>query len=473
MKKNVVQDVVPSKKSIRDIDIPRNREPKDEIRKAPRYSPKQDPFSRPVSINQSANIEKEESPIKIEPTLINRTPPPPVNPPGSSYKYEYPKQKRSKKYLYIAGVLLIIVLAFGVSAMFKSAEIKVTPKQDTKTINESFTAKKDSAGNGLGYQVVTASKEIEKSIDPKDVSSEQKVEKKARGTIIIYNNFGPQPQKLVATTRFQTPEGLIYRLIEAVTVPGTVTKDGKTTAGSVEALVEADKSGVEYNIGLKDFTVPGLKGDSAKYKQIYARSKTDMTGGFSGMQKVVTKDVLAKAEIEMEASLRTSLSKDLVSQIPSDFVLYENSMSFKFEPAMSTNSADGSVILKKKGVTTAVIFDRSGITKAILSKVFPDAGDNVIKIDNLDSLQFVISTSSIQNMATTLTFTLKGETNLQWIFDENKLKTELLGRSKKNANEVLASYPSIKEAWITTSPFWNSTVPNDPKKVTIVNTLTK
>ncbi len=471
MKKNVVQDVVPAKKSIRDIDIPRARETKEDIRKNPKYSPKQDPFSRPVSINQSSNVP--EAPIKIEPSLINRTPPPPVTPPNSSYKYEYPKPKKSRKYLYGVLVVLILVVAFGISALFKSAEIRVTPKQDVKAIDESFTAKKDSVGNGLGYQVVTASKEVEKAIDPKDVTSEQKVEKKARGTIIVYNNFGSQSQKLVATTRFQTPEGLIYRLVEAVTIPGTTTKDGKTIPGSIEAVVEADKAGAEYNIGLKDFTVPGLKSDVVKYKEIYGRSKTEINGGFSGMQKVVTKEALAKAEIEMEASLKASLSKDLISQIPSDFVLYENSLTFKFEPSVSTNLADGGVTLKKRGVTSAVIFDRSGITKAVLVKIFPDIGDNVVKINNLDSLQFSISTSSAQNTASSITFTLKGEASLEWVFDENRLKTELLGRSKKDANGVLSGYPSIKEAWITTSPFWNSTVPSDPKKVTIVNTLTK
>ncbi len=198
MKRNVVQDVVPpsSKKSIRDIGIPERR---DLEKKVPKYSPKDDPFERPVSINQS--------PIKIE--AEEKTPPPPET--NNSRRYEYPgsHKKSKKKWLYVLGFLVFAGLLIGVSGFFKSATIEVTPKQETKSINESFSAKKDLAGVGLGFQIVTTSKDVEKSVDPKDVTSEQKVERKAKGTIVIYNDFGTAPQKLIATTRFETPEGLV------------------------------------------------------------------------------------------------------------------------------------------------------------------------------------------------------------------------------------------------------------------------
>lgn len=474
IKKNVLQDVVPAKKTIRDIEISRNRESSEVSKKSSKYS-MTDSFSRPVSINQSINKPKDQSindqaPIKIESVNSYKTPPPTPPPSTSPYKYEYPRPKKSKKILYGGIVFLVLVIAFGFSAMFKSAEIKITPKQDIKTLNETFIAKKDSA-TGLAFQVVTVSKEVEKSVDPKDVTSEQKVEKKARGSIVIYNNASTQVQKLVATTRFQTPEGLIFRLVSPAVVPGKTTKDGKTTPGSVEVVVEADKAGVEYNIGLKDFTVPGLKSDPVKYKEIYAKSKTEMTGGFSGMQKVITKEVLTKTEEEMDNNLRDLLSKDIITQMPGDYVLYKKSMSFKFDPVVISTNSNGTVVLKKKAVTSAIIFNRSILTKTILDKVFPDAGDNVIKITNLDSLDFSYSDPGFQiNGSTSITFLLKGDANLEWIFDENSLKNDLLGLSKKSANTVMTSYPSIKEAWITTRPFWNSTIPKDSNKVTVINT---
>ena len=69
-----------------------------------------------------------------------------------------------------------------------------------------------------------------------------------------------------------------------------------------------------------------------KYTKIFARSKTEMTGGFSGMQKVVSKETMDNSDKELEELLKKSLSMDIVSQIPENFVLYENSVSYNLEP---------------------------------------------------------------------------------------------------------------------------------------------
>lgn len=477
MRKNVTQDIVPAKKSIRDIELPsRNKEAKDEIKKVPKYAPKDDPFTRPVTINtphvSSLNV-SESGPIRIEPVQKNIPPVPPT--PPAQFKYSYQEPRRSKKkFLYFALFLLLLGGAFAASTLLKSAVVTVVPIQQSKNISETFSAKKDLSANGLNYQVVTVTKDIETSVDPKDITSEQKVERKAKGTIVIYNNFGPGEQKLIATTRFQTPEGLIFRLVNAVTVPGKTTKDGKSVPGSVEAEVVADSAGVNYNVGLKDFTIPGLKSDPAKYKDMYARSKTEMTGGFSGMEKVVTKEVLQKAEAEMENSLKTVLSKDITSQIPAEFILFPESLSYKFEQSTTVNGSNGLPVIKKKGVASAIIFDRKLLTKAVLNKVLPDANSDLIKITNLEKLNFSyqVASSSVST-ANSINFSLKGDTEFVWVIDELKLKNDLLGLSKENANTVMSSYPSIKEAWVLTKPFWNTRIPSDPKQVTIINSLTK
>lgn len=476
MKKKIVQDVVPPKKSIRNLELnsrardfganPSKDLNKDIIKPQTDPIPKKDPFTRPVSIRQ-------ESPIKIEPVNLGN---PPFTPNTQSYKYGFDEPKnKSKKSLYIAGLIFILVSAFGISSFFRSAEIKITPQEKTKTLNETFSAKKDALPNNLGFQVVSISRDLEKNVDPKDTSGEQKVERKAQGRIIIYNNYNSEVQKLVATTRFETPEGLIYRLVSPAAVPGRTTKDGKIVPGSIEVLVEADKTGPSYNIGLKDFTIPGFKSDSNKFKNIYARSKTEMTGGFSGVQRVVSKDFLNKSETEMDESLRTSLYNDLVNQIPAEFILYPSSLSYKFEPISQISSATGGVVLKKKGTTSAIIFDKSSLTRAIQSKILPEANSSVVRISNLDNLIFSNQASStpVTNSTSSVTFSLKGEPNFVWVVDENKLKTDLLGLSKKNARVVVASNPSIKETWILTRPFWNQNIPTDPNKVDLVNTLSQ
>ena len=463
MKKNIVQDVIPPKKSIRNITLSNRSSSSD-------TPPMLDIVSRNT---KTTKIKKE--PVEDDgftsPIVINNTPPIKVEPPSYDYQYDEPK-KSSKKILYIAISILVVAGAFTVSAFFKSALIRVTPKQESKTLDESFTAKKDVSLGGLGFQVVTISKDVEKKVQ---AGGEEQVNRKAQGKIIIYNNYSSQSQKLVATTRFETPEGLIFRLPNAVTIPGKQTKAGKSVAGSIEVTVEADKSGTAYNVGLKDFTIPGFKGDP-RFTSIYARSKSEMTGGFAGVQKVVSSVSVAETDKELEATLKSSLSKAITSQIPVNFILYPNSLSYKLEPTTQIESVEGETttdeaILIKKGTANAIIFDKGALTRAILVKLSPEITDEVVKIKNLDSMEFAYSGTPDLSKDASINFTLNGSVEIVWVFDENKLKSDLLGVSKNNAKTVIGTYGTIKEAWVETYPFWNQTIPKDIEKVRLLNTL--
>lgn len=475
--KNLVQDVIPPKKSIRNVKLSeRGTDLASSVKKTttrvvkeptPVEPPAEENFSRPVAI-------KTEVPMKIEPinplnTINNNRPP--INNITNSYKYEFDEPKKpSKKVLYAGILVLVVLIMFGVSAFFKSAKITITPKNQTAVLNDIFTAKKDISSGGLGFQIVTVAKDVEKNVE---ATGEAQVNKKAQGTITIYNNYNAQSQKLVATTRFQTPEGLIYRLINPVTVPGTTVKSGKTVAGSIDAVVEADKAGADYNIGLKDFTIPGLKGDP-KYTKIYARSKTEMSGGFSGVQKIVSPEIVNQSNTELEESLKTSLSKDITSQIPADFVLYASSLTYTFNPVTQANSSTGGAVLKKRGTASAVIFDKGLLSRTLLAKLIPSAVNDVVRVTNLEDLDFAYATGTASiNTASYIAFSLKGSPQFVWVFDENKIKSELLGLTKKEAKNIITKYSTIKEAWIETQPFWNQTIPSDSNKVTLINTLTK
>lgn len=441
-KKNVVQDVIPARKSIRNVVLP----------------------SKSKKLEEDSVFD-----VRVKIKVPEQKPTP-------SYAFEYEEPKKpTKKVLYISLAILVLALAFGISTLFKSAKVTLSPKQETRVLSVDFKAQKDISTAGLGFQIVSTTKNLDKTVVS---SGQEKVSIKARGTIVVYNNTA-QSQKLVATTRFQTPEGLVFRALSALNVPAKQVVNGKSVAGSVEVLVEADKAGIEYNVGLKDFTIPGFKGDS-KYTQVYARSKTEMKDGFVGSKSVVTKEVLEATSKELENTLRDSLLKDIISQIPENFVLYTSGASYQFEPINEVSSAlgevsSGSTVLRKKGVINAIIFDRASLSTAIVAKVLPEASSDVVIVDNLENLDFSLKSPAISDLTTpnSITFVLKGDANLVWMFDESKLENDILGLSKNSAQSVIATNPAVEEAWIEIYPFWNKTIPNDPEKVTLVNTLAK
>ena len=448
-KKNVVQDVIPSKRSIRDIELTSRRRPATQE------------IKRPQMEKPSEKVEP------IAPPKIN-----PVKPSEFTYKYEYDEPKKSsKKWLYIAVGILVIAVAFGISALFKSAKITITPRNQAYDLNANFSAVKNAGGSGLAFQIVTVSKDMEQTVP---ATGSQKIDTKATGQIVIMNNYSSASQKLVATTRFQTPDGLVFRINSPVTVPGKQTVAGKSVPGSVTATVTADASGDKYNIGLEDFVLPGFKGDP-RYSQIYARSKTSMTGGFSGIQKVVDSGTMASTSDELESGLKASLQSDIALQIPASFVMYPDSLSYSFSSVTQATSSDNTAVLKKTGTAYAIIFDKGNLSRAVVSNLLANATTSeMIKTVNLDKLTLSYTAGQRFDPAgsgTTLNFTLSGKANLVWVFDENKLKSDVLGLSKSQALAVIQRYNAVSEVWLETNPFWNQNIPTDPTKVQFVNTL--
>lgn len=483
MPKKTFQDVVSSPRSIRNVELPIRRKPTEKLIPAEEY---EEPVTEKV---QKSPLKKFERSISfnrgkvgmqdIAPTMSDKRDIESVssmraeeeNTPDSptySYTYDEPK-KTSSKLIYIASGVLIVILTFAISAFFKSAKITLTPRHETREVTGTFTAQKD-VTTGLGFQIVTVSKE---SQTPVVATGDKQVNSKASGTIVIYNN-NPVSQKLIATTRFQTSNNLIYRLISVISIPGKTIIGGKSVPGSAEAAVQADASGATYNIPLSDFTLPALKGDP-KFKTIYARSKTPMTGGFAGTQKVVSQISVTAADAVLQSQLKDALNKEIVSEIPANFILFPGGTSYSFSETSQGKDTGSTTLLQKKGTAQAIILDKASLSQAIVSRVLPDTVGQNVKVDNLDSLTFAFATStSNPTFLSQVSFSIFGNANFVWTFDQNKLKIDILGLSKIQAQSVIATnYKSVQEAWIEIRPFWNQTISSDPDKVNVINTLNK
>ncbi len=115
----------------------------------------------------------------------------------------------------------------------------------------------------------------------------------ASGMVTISSTLST-PQPLVATTRFLTASGVLFRLKKAVTVPAN---------GSVQGEVVADQKGATGNIQPSIFTIPGL--NEAKQKLITAKNAVAFVGGVKSIS------VLSKEEIEKATEyLKTEILSD-------------------------------------------------------------------------------------------------------------------------------------------------------------------
>jgi hypothetical protein len=485
MAKRTFQDIVPpEKRSIRNIPIPEGRKPRSISGDIEPPQPRQRE-SEPEDTNRSA------APMPVPP-VSGRKHAAPVPPPDDADEPAWAPARRGKKMpkepsesrgprygLWIVVFVVLLVLAFAISSLFAGATVNVTQKSAATVVSGTFTASRTAEDGAIPFDIIKVTRDDSKDVAasvavPATTTSAKAPEQKATGQIVIYNNQSSNAQTLVANTRFETPDGLIYRIAKAVTIPGSSIVKGQKVPGSVEATVTADQPGATYNIGLVDFKIPGFKGDP-RYTTIYARSKTPMTGGGASSGGVVSSDAASQVKDEIQYGLKQQLLNDAKSQIPENFTTFDSGLIYSFEdlPQTADASSTSSVKLNERGTLYAIIINKTALGQAVADRYLTQASSGNVIISNLSDLNFSLASSTNFNpdTDTKFDFTLNGNAKLVWQYDETALKQDLAGVSKSDVNSIMAKYPSIQSADVVVRPFWNRSLPKDVKKITIVNAV--
>jgi len=487
MPKQILQDVVP-KKSIRDIPVP-DRNPSSSKVKMRVEEKKMDEMDAGMdrSFKPLAPQEPEEPVAPVVPPYV----PPRVRHerPQSSFDDGHFSKvgRRSSIWFWVGGIFLVVVIGFVIATLLSSADIVISLKAvDFPLADASFTASPSgTTAGGLSYQVIN--EQLDSAPTLVNGTTEQSVSTKSTGTIVIYNNYSSASQKLIATTRFETAGGNIYRIATGVTVPG------KTAAGpgSVQATVTADQPGAQYNTdtsnstgGLVDLTIPGFQGDprycatpNSTCAGFYARSITPFTGGFVGTTKVVSQADLQTAQITLDSALKDTLVKQALAQTPSGFVLYPGAYNIAFTSASTTLGAQGTTIVER-GTLTGALLNRGELSDAIavMAGVGGDSTSTEYLASNLDTLTFSLAsgTPSLASTlaapataANTLSFSLDGNVHLVANVDTASVLNDSLGLPKSSISNLLVKYPGIDAVNLIVRPFWKTSIPTSPSKVTV------
>ena len=428
MPKNIVQDVVPpsSRKSIRDIPLPhQNHESPGE-----------------VSLHYS----------RTEKETVSWD-----NNGGGNF---------SKWLIWVIGIVSVGVLVFVLSNIFSGATLTITPKSQTVAVNLTLTAKPNAPAGGLSYRPFPLT--LEKGITvPAD--GQKSIQTEASGTIIIYNNYSTAPQLLVKNTRFETPNGLIYKIATAVTIPGMHSVAGQVIPGSISVSVYAESAGEQYNIGLTDFTIPGFKSNAQRYADFYGRSKTAMTGGKIGTVKTVSDQKTLQARTKLDSDLLAGLLTQARAHVPADSIFYTSAYRISFEPVATSSESGTGVVIQERALFSAYFIKRGDLAEAValnslanfsaVPVLMPDAAKLAFTLDNKGN-ESATSVGPIQ-------FGLKGNATIVWQIDENKLVAELAGKNKSELSGIAANDPAVLKAVAVIRPFWSSVFPESSGKIKI------
>ena len=346
------------------------------------------------------------------------------------------------------------------------ATVSVTLASESDAVSNSFTTRAAalaSTTNGITDSVISITKTGSVTLS---ATTTKDVETKATGTIIVFNDYSTTPQKLIANTRFETSSGLIYRIATSISVPGKTTKGGVTTPGSVTVPVTADQVGANYNIDLSDFNIPGFAGEP-EYDGIFARSKTPMTGGFSGTEPVIDSVDRSTAEANIRSSLQSEIMADVSSSVPAGYILYPNASRIDFTSLPDTvDSGANKVTINEQAVLTGFALSESDISSALAENVVKSYAGEPIAVTNLGDLSFTTNTVPAA-ASSTMSFTLSGTAKFVWTIDAPTFAAQLAGKSKSDFTTILQGYPHVSKASVSFFPFWLSSFPGNASDIKI------
>ena len=122
-----------------------------------------------------------------------------------------------------------------------------------------------------------------------------------------------------------------------------------------------------------------------------------------------------------------------------------------------------------RGNLYGLMFKRSDLsTHLALKKITLSAGESVdvVALDSL-SLSFADNAPLDMLSLSEVKFVVKGETVAVWRIDEVALKTDLIGRHKRDIPTILKNYPNVLSATATIRPFWKNSFPDDGARISI------
>lgn len=285
------------------------------------------------------------------------------------------------------------------------------------------------------------------------------LEEKASGFVTLISNYSA-PQTLIATTRLLSPQGILFRLTETVTVPANSRLEN--------VPVVADQAGEASAIAPTRFSIPGLR--AALQEVIFAESTEPMRRLPKEGSTEITPIDLDQARKSLTDLLIPQALSTLREQLPEDrrnlSVVYDSEVT-KAESDVAAGSKNSQFNYTVTVKISAVFYDPDKLRDNALTKLQNDLTSGK-KILNLEPDSLAVS---IDNLAGDLTSALLRVKFLaQVIITDPDLvfrRNDLLGRTPEEVNNYFAGFPGVKNVNIELSPFWVNSVPTVEEHITL------
>jgi len=372
--------------------------------------------------------------------------------------------------IVIGAIAGFLVLTFLFIYFLAKAEVNVISK---KTIWQEqmpiLAASNMNQVDETMFKIPLTAYEFRRTVTQKFPTTEIKnIENKAKGTIRIYNAYSSEPQVLIATTRFLSKEGKLFRLVNKVTVPGAKIENGKIVPSYVDAEVIADKAGEDYNIGPTTFTIPAFEG-TPRYSKFYAESFSKMTGGYIGTAKIVGQSDFEKAKSQIINIASISLNEELKSKLKKGDIVLDDAKIFTLDN-VSTNPQIGEKAdefeITGKVILKALVFNEDDIKQVFIA----EAKKNNPQFEDKEifSYQFNYGAPRVDFDKKLLSFPVEAQLVFREKINPDDFVNNLTGKSIKELESFFKKFSNIEKVDISIWPNFLKFTPLNSSRIKLL-----
>ena len=365
------------------------------------------------------------------------------------------------------GACLLLGLILSYFLIPPKTSIEIWPQkgniEETATVTVSPASVTENSFTG---EVLEVEKVFSQDFPAQEVTSK---EVKARGIVRVYNNYSAASQPLLATTRFLSNDGKLFRTPQKVMVPGGYYEGGKLVPGFIDIEVVADQPGEEYNISPSTFSIPGLAG-TPKYTFFYAKSSEPMAGGIKKDVLVAGQKELDKAREVLSQKALDEASAVIKGQLSSgDYVIIDKAVSGKvtdFQSSVTAGQETESFSGQVKFLTKAIVFKNSALNSFVI---------NYIKRNTASGEKLIESSLKVEYSAQTVDFN-KNELTLKLVIsaqshslpEEIEIKDMIKRKNTEEIEGILKDLVSVQNAKVEFWPFWVNSAPESIESIDVV-----
>lgn len=385
-------------------------------------------------------------------------------PPNS--KSNKPPQRRSyKKAVMVFVALALITVVALVVVVLPSSNVTIYARSQTvaRDLELVIDSNQDTVNAGSLTLPATKIDEVKQVSDSFNVNGKKEVGSKAQGRIAIYNLTG-SAMNLRSSTTVLTVGNKTYYFVSDINGINALESPSKDSNATTADIVAAD-GGEDFNLPAGTRVEISNQSFGSQPQRLYAKTVTQVIGGSSRYVSVVSKEDIEVAQKALINKAVEEVNKNLSDGRKLVDGAYNVEVT-NFTPDKPEGAESTVFVASAEVKITGLAFNENDLKSMVRGRLTQTLGtDKTLQAQDKDSVVYKIKNLDLTTGLMQLS--IHYESQAKPTIDKNGLITQLAGKSKEQASDILLTNPNIERVTINLAPSWQKSFPRITSKVRI------